>query len=55
VLKKIIKAIYKSIEKDIKEMFESKWEYMELGSSQTDLVESYVLRTIKETLERELK
>ena len=40
---------------DIKKMFESKWEYMELGSSQTDLVESYVLKTIKETLERELK
>tara|TARA_Y100000004_G_scaffold34341_1_gene36687 strand:- start:614 stop:919 length:306 start_codon:yes stop_codon:yes gene_type:complete len=43
--------------KAIRNMFENKWEYLELGSSQTDLVESYVIQTIRETLtpEEELK
>ena len=37
-------------------MFEENWRHLELGSSQTDLVESYVTRTIKEVFkEREEK
>ena len=32
----------------IRDMFENKWEYLELGSSQTDLVESYVIQTIND-------
>lgn len=32
----------------IKDMFENKWEYLELGSSQTDLVESYVIQAIND-------
>ena len=55
MLKKLIKIIYENIKKDIYEMFEKEWEYLELGSSQADLVESYVLKTIKQSLERELK
>ncbi len=54
MLDKMITLIYKSIKKDIVVMFEEEWEYLELGSSQADLVESYVLKTIKRTLEREL-
>lgn len=43
--------------KAIKELFNDKWTDFELGSSQADLVESYVIKTIKETLkpEEELK
>lgn len=40
---KIIKAV--------KDMFDNKWEYLELGSSQTDLVESYVIQAINDALE----
>jgi hypothetical protein len=54
MLEKMIKLIYISIKKDILVMFEKEWEYLELGSSQADLVESYVLKTIKQSLEREL-
>jgi hypothetical protein len=32
----------------IRDMFENKWEYLELGSSQTDLVESYVIQAIND-------
>ena len=55
MLKKIIKAIFSVVQKDIKKMFQEQWEYLELGSSQADLVESYVLKTIWKSLERELK
>tara|TARA_B100001059_G_C17510339_1_gene415537 strand:- start:341 stop:544 length:204 start_codon:yes stop_codon:yes gene_type:complete len=42
--------------KAIQKMFEENWRHLELGSSQTDLVESYVTRTIKEVFkEREEK
>jgi len=43
VKEKIIKAV--------KDMFDNKWEYLELGSSQTDLVESYVIQAINDALE----
>ena len=43
--KKLIKAINK--------LFEDQWESMELGSSQTDLVESRVIKTIKDTFKKE--
>ena len=40
--------------KAIKKMFEENWTSLELGSSQTDRVEAYVLATIKEVFkERE--
>ncbi len=44
--KKLIKAINK--------LFKDQWESMELGSSQTDLVESRVIKTIKDTF-KEIK
>ena len=34
--------------KAIQKMFAENWQHLELGSSQTDLVESYVTRTIKD-------
>ena len=43
--KKLIKAINK--------LFEDQWESMELGSSQTDLVESRVIKTIKDTFKED--
>ena len=55
MLKKVIRAIFSVVQRDIMKMFQDKWEYLELGSSQADLVESYVLKTIWESLEKELK
>lgn len=43
--KKLIKAINK--------LFKDQWESMELGSSQTDLVESRVIKTIKDTFKED--
>ena len=40
--KKLIKAI--------KELFAEKWLYFELGSSQVDLVEAHIIKTIKNTI-----
>lgn len=39
--------------KNIEKLFNEQWEYFELGSSQADLVESYVIKTIKDTLQEE--
>jgi hypothetical protein len=35
---------------NIKILFENKWEYFELGSSQSDLIEAHIIKTIKDTL-----
>lgn len=35
---------------NIKILFKDKWEYFELGSSQADLIEAHVIKTIKDTL-----
>jgi len=43
--KKLIKAINK--------LFQEQWESMELGSSQSDLVQAYVLKTIKDTFKED--
>jgi len=39
--------------KNIEKLFSEQWEYFELGSSQADLVESYVMKTIKDTFKKE--
>ena len=36
--------------KAIRKLFSDKWEYFELGSSQADLIEAHVIKTIKDTL-----
>jgi hypothetical protein len=38
------------IVKAVQDMFAKNWEYLELGSSQTDLVETKVISTIKNAL-----
>jgi hypothetical protein len=38
----------KLLVKAIKKMFDENWNSLELGSSQSDRVEAYVLRTIKD-------
>lgn len=44
----------KALVKAIKKMFEENWTSLELGSSQADRVEAYVLGTIKDVFrERE--
>ena len=35
---------------NIQKLFRDKWEYFELGSSQTDLIEAHIIKTIKDTL-----
>ena len=35
---------------NIKILFKDKWEYFELGSSQADLIEAHVIKTIKQTI-----
>jgi len=35
----------------IKKMFDSKWRTLELGSSQSDLVEAHVIHAVKEVLD----
>lgn len=40
----------KQLLKAIRKLFSDKWKYFELGSSQADLIESHVIKTIKETL-----
>jgi hypothetical protein len=41
----------KALVKAIKEMFEDNWTSLELGSSQADRVEAYVLGTIKDVFQ----
>jgi hypothetical protein len=41
----------KALEKAIKEMFADNWISLELGSSQADRVEAYVLGTIKDVFQ----
>jgi hypothetical protein len=44
----------KALVKAIKKMFDENWKSLELGSSQADRVEAYVLGTIKDVIrERE--
>ena len=35
---------------NIKILFQNEWEYFELGSSQADLIEAYVIKEIKRTI-----
>ena len=35
---------------NIKILFKDEWEYFELGSSQADLIEAHVIKTIKQTI-----
>ena len=44
------KKVEKLLIKSINNLFSEKWKYLELGASQTDLVESYVIKTIKDTI-----
>jgi hypothetical protein len=44
-----IKMLQKEVIKDMTKLFNDKWEDMELGSSQADLVESKVIKTINDT------
>ena len=46
-----VKMLQKEVIKDIAKLFNDKWEYMELGSSQADLVESKVIKSINDTFE----
>jgi len=43
----------KELIKAINKLFEDQWESMELGSSQADLVESRVIKTIKDTFKED--
>jgi hypothetical protein len=45
----------KALIKAIKKMFDENWTSLELGSSQADRVEAYVLGTIKDVLQDELQ
>ena len=40
----------KELIKAIKKLFAEKWLYFELGSSQVDLVEAHIIKTIKNTI-----
>tara|TARA_A100001035_G_C27749066_1_gene485499 strand:- start:165 stop:368 length:204 start_codon:yes stop_codon:yes gene_type:complete len=44
-----VKMLRKEIIKDVTKLFNDKWEDMELGSSQADLVESRVIKSINDT------
>ena len=44
-----VKMLQKEVIKDIAKLFNDKWEDMELGSSQADLVESKVIKSINDT------
>ena len=44
------KLMEEKLIKAIKKLFAEKWLYFELGSSQGDLVEAYVIKTIKDTI-----
>ena len=46
----MIYKIEKLLFQSIKKLFSDKWEYFELGSSQADLIEAHVIKTIKDTL-----
>ena len=46
-----VKMLQKEVIKDIAKLFNDKWEDMELGSSQADLVESKVIKSINDTFE----
>jgi|TARA_R100000084_G_scaffold68331_2_gene30134 hypothetical protein len=39
----------------IRKLFDDKWLYFELGSSQTDLIEAHVITTILDTLKGKKK
>jgi len=43
-------TIEKILIANIKILFKDEWEYFELGSSQADLIEAHVIKTIKNTL-----
>ena len=49
-----MKANLETVEKiliaAIRKLFDDKWKYFELGSSQTDLIEAHVITTILDTL-----
>ena len=40
----------KQLLKAIRKLFSDKWEHFELGSSQADLIEAHVIKTVKKTL-----
>ena len=44
-----VKMLQKEVIKDIAQLFIDQWEDMELGSSQSDLVESKVIKSINDT------
>ena len=44
-----VKMLQKEVIKDIAKLFNDKWEDMELGSSQADLVEAKVIKSINDT------
>tara|TARA_R100000278_G_C5405950_1_gene141320 strand:+ start:349 stop:516 length:168 start_codon:yes stop_codon:yes gene_type:complete len=48
--KYLLRHIQKVLIKSIKKLFQNKWEYFELGSSQADLIEAHIISTIKKTI-----
>ena len=44
-----VKMLQKEVINDIAQLFIDQWENMELGSSQSDLVESKVIKSINDT------
>ena len=44
-----VKMLQKEVIKDIAKLFNDNWEDMELGSSQADLVEAKVIKSINDT------
>ena len=46
-----VKMLQKEVIKDIAQLFIDQWEDMELGSSQSDLVESKVIKSINDTFD----
>ena len=46
-----VKMLQKEVINDIAQLFIDQWENMELGSSQSDLVESKVIKSINDTFE----
>ena len=46
-----VKMLQKEVIKDIAQLFIDQWQDMELGNSQSDLVESKVIKTINDTFE----